>query len=74
MFKSNQTWHRVSHEYLESKKKRFFAIACLEKKFVFQLEISTCSLTFKNIEFISGQGVVQVEPNSVWSIPCEPKV
>ena len=25
---------------------------------------------FKNRSFLSGQGVVQNEPNSVWSIPC----
>ena len=25
---------------------------------------------FKNIEISSGQGVVQIKPNSVWSIPC----
>ena len=24
---------------------------------------------FKNIEILSGQGVVQIKPNSVWSIP-----
>ena len=30
--------------YLECKDKRFFVIACLEKKFVFQSEKSTYSL------------------------------
>ena len=32
----NQTRHGVFYEYLESKAKRFFAIACLGKKLVFQ--------------------------------------
>ena len=42
------------------------------KKFVFQSEILTYSLAysvFKNIEVSSGQGVVQIKPNSVSSIP-----
>ena len=29
---------------------------------------------FKNRSFSSGQGIVQIEPNLVWSIPCVPKV
>ena len=29
---------------------------------------------FKNIEILSDQGVVQIEPNLVWSIPCVPRV
>ena len=33
LFKPNQTRHGVSHVYLESKIKRFFALACLGKKF-----------------------------------------
>ena len=44
LFKSNQTRYGVSHVYLESRTKRVFDIACLEKKFVFQSEISTYSL------------------------------
>ena len=28
---------------------------------------------FKNIELLLGQGIVQNEPNSVWSIPCVPR-
>ena len=70
MFKSNQTRHGVSPVYLESNTKQIFVIACLEKKFVFQSEISTYSLIlFSKIEILSGQAVVQMEPNSVWSIP-----
>ena len=42
--KSTQTRYGVSHVYLERKTKRIFGIACLEKKFVFQSEISTYSL------------------------------
>ena len=44
LFKSNQTRYGVSRVYLESRTKRVFAIACLEKKFVFQPEISSYSL------------------------------
>ena len=29
---------------------------------------------FKNRSFSSGQGVVQIKPNSVLSIPCVPRV
>ena len=42
--KLNQTRYGVSHGYLECKMKRFFGIACLEKKFVFQSVKSTYSL------------------------------
>ena len=28
---------------------------------------------FKNIEILSGQGVVQIKPNLVWSIACVPR-
>ena len=44
LFKSNQTRYGVSRVYLESRTKRVFAIAYLEKKFVFQPEISSYSL------------------------------
>ena len=37
--KLNQTWYAVSLVYLESKTKRIFGIACLEKKLVFHTEI-----------------------------------
>ena len=71
--------HGIFHVYLESKRKRIFAIACLGKKLVFHTEISNYRLlfaysTFKNIEISSGQGVVQIQPNSVWSVPCVPKM
>ena len=60
--------------YLECKTERIVGIACLDKKFVIQSEISTYSLIirlffFKMIEILSDQGVVQIEPNSVSSIP-----
>ena len=42
--KLNQIWYGVSHGYLECKTERIFGIACLEKDFVFQSEISTFSL------------------------------
>ena len=43
----NQTRHGVSYEYLKSKAKRFFAIACLGKKLVFHTEI--CEFREKRI-------------------------
>ena len=54
-------------------------MAYLKKKLVFQSEISTYSLLFansifKNIEILLGQGVIQIEPNSVWCMPCVPRV
>ena len=62
--------------YLECKTKRIFGIACLGKKVSFSygnLRISQIT-NFKNRSFSSGQGVVQIEPNSVWSIPCVSRV
>ena len=58
--------------YLEPTTKRIFAIACLGKKLVFHTEILRISqiTNFKNRSFSSGHGVVQIKPNSVWSIPC----
>ena len=38
-FKLDQTRHGVSHEYLESKAKKFFGIAYLGKKLGFLTEI-----------------------------------
>ena len=60
--------------YLECKTERIVGISCLDKKFVFQSEISTYSLIirlffFKNIEILSDQGNVQTKPNTVSSIP-----
>ena len=47
----NQTGNGVYHGQVESKTKRILAIACLGKKFLFQLEISTFSLIlFSKIE------------------------
>ena len=67
----NQTRHGVFYEYLESKAKRFFAIACLGKKLVFiygNLRVSRVT-NLKNRSFSWGQGVVQIKPNSAWSVP-----
>ena len=68
--KSNQTRYGLSHVYLERKMKRIFCIACLEKV---RISIGNFDLfgysIFKNIELLSGQGVVQNEPNWVWSVP-----
>ena len=71
--KLNQTRHRVSHLYVESKAKRILAIACLGKKLVFHTEIIRIN-NFKNRSFSSGQVVVQSEPNSALSIPWVPRV
>ena len=65
--------------YLECKAKRIFGIACLGKKLIFHTGISTYSLIIRLIYFqkyriSSGQGVVQIEPNLVWSIPCVSRV
>ena len=71
MFKQNQTRYGLYHGYLDCKTKRIFAIVCLGKKVSFSygnLRISQ-KTNFKNRSFSSGQGVVQIEPYSVWSIP-----
>ena len=67
----NQTGYGVYHGCLESKTERIFAIACLGKKLVFHTEMCNYFeyLIFKYSIFLSGQGVVQIEPNSVLSIP-----
>ena len=39
LFKLNQTRNRVFHVYLDSKTRRIFAIACLEKKLVSHTEV-----------------------------------
>ena len=57
--------------YVECKTKRSFGIACLGKKVrisIGNIDLFAYSI-FINIEVSSGQGVVQIEPNSVWSIP-----
>ena len=54
--------------YLSCNAKRVVCLTFLENKFVFQSEFSTYSI-FKIIEVLSGQGVVQIKPNSVWRIP-----
>ena len=48
--------------YLESRTKRVFAIACLEKSSYFNRKYPVIRLLyiFKNIEILSGQGVVQI--------------
>ena len=74
MSKSKQTRYGVSHVYRE-RKKRIFDIAGLEKSSFCNRKYRLVRLLyaysfFKNIEVLSGQGVVQIEPNSVWSIPC----
>ena len=64
--------------YLERKTKRIFGTVILEKRSYFNRKYRLIRLLFnysifKNIEISSGQGVVQIEPNSVCSIPCVPR-
>ena len=51
LFKSNQTRYGVSPGYVECKTETIFGLACLEKKFVFQSEISTYSLIIRLFYF-----------------------
>ena len=52
---------------LQLKTKRIFAIACVGKNLVFHTELCDFFefLNFKNRSFSTGQGVVQIKPNSV---------
>ena len=69
----NQTGYGVYHGCLESKTERIFGIACLGKKLAFHTEICYSNklqlLNFKIWSISLDQGVVQIEPNSAWSIP-----
>ena len=66
----NQTGYEVYHGRLECETKRIFCYSLPRKKvtvsygnlLLFQIN------NFKNRSFSSGQGVVQSEPNWVWSI------
>ena len=50
--------------YLRCNPKGMVRPTFLEKKFVFQSELSTFAYSiFKNVEILSHQGVVQSEPN-----------
>ena len=72
----NQTGNGVYHGYLECKTKRIFGIPCPGKKVSFsygKLRISRIA-NFENNSFLSGQEVVQIKPNSVWSITFVPRV
>ena len=71
----NQTRYGVYHGYLECKTKNFcYSLSRKKVSFLYgNLRISRIT-NFKNRSFSSGQGVVQIEPNSVYSIPCVPKI
>ena len=76
MSKLNQIWYGVYHGCLECKTKRIFVIACPGKKVrisIGNIDLFAYSI-FENIEISSGQGVVQIRPNLVWSIPWVPRV
>ena len=60
------------------KRKEFLSQLVLQKTSNFNRKYRPIRLLyaysiFKNIEFLSGQGVVQIEPNSLWIIPCAPR-
>ena len=51
------------------------AVACLGKSCVFIPKFpDVAKKIFKNMSFSSGQGVVQLKPNSVRSIPCVARI
>ena len=75
----NQTGNGLYHGQVESKTKRIFYITGLEKSSFFNRKFRLIRLLyaysiFKNIEILSGQEVVQIEPNSEWSITFVPRV
>ena len=71
----SQTGYGVYHGCLESKTERTCGIAWLGKKLVLYGNLLLFQINnFKNRSFSSGQGVVQSEPNWVWSIPWVPRV
>ena len=64
----NQTRYGVSRGRLEFKTESVFVIACLEKSSYFNRKYRLFRLLFaysifKNLEILSGQGVVQIKPN-----------
>ena len=70
----NQTRYGVYHGYLEKSLGKKFTLSRKKNSFLYgNLRISRIT-NFKNRSFSSGQGVVQIEPNSVYSIPCVPKI
>ena len=74
--KLNQTGYEVYHGYLDCKTKKNFCDSLRRKKVSFSyvnLRISRIP-NFENRSFSSGQGLVQIERKSVWSIPCVYKV
>ena len=59
----------------QSVKRKRFLVQLFYKKVHFSIgnfDLFGYSI-FKNIEILSGQGVVQIEPTTVWSIPCVPR-
>ena len=75
MSKLNQMWYGVSHVYLESKTERIFGILPRKKVRISIGNIDFLAYSiFKNIKISSGQGVVQIKPNVVWSIPYVSRV
>ena len=72
----NQTKHGMEYPMCtQSVKRKNFCHSLYTKKVRFSIgnfDLFGYSF-FENIEILSGQGVVQIEPNSVWSIPSVPR-
>ena len=61
--------------YLErkTKKKNWYSLSRKKVRIsVGNFDLFAYSI-FKSIEILPDQAVVQIEPNSVWSIPCVPR-
>ena len=73
LFKVNQIDIPDYQYYLGCNAKRMVCLTFLEKSSYFNRNFDLFAYSiFKNIEILSGQGVVQIQPNSVWSIPWVP--
>ena len=73
LFKMNQIDIPDYQYYLGCNAKRMVCLTFLEKSSNFNrkyrlIRVLFAYSVFKNIEISSGQGVVQIKPNSVWSI------
>ena len=69
MFKSSQTRLGVSPVWLECKTKRVIGIACLGNRLLFHTELfEFLEKGILKIGLFSGQEVLQIKPNLVWSI------
>ena len=67
LFKSKQNWFASLTMCIELEKENRLAVACLENKMKFSLElIKINGINFFRIKHVSKlQGVVQIQPNSI---------